>query len=399
MNHKQKILLVHNHYKIPGGEDTVVSNEKRLLEEHGHKVILYSRSNQEMQDFSVWQKLMLPFTSLFSLRTYRDVKALLKKERVDIVHVHNTLNLVSPSVYYAAFSLRVPVVQTLHNFRLLCPAATFVRDGRICEDCVKYGLGCAVRHGCYRNSRLQTLMSAAILKMYRLLGTYRRLFYICLTDFNKEKLLLLNQGGRTIVREERVFVKSNFVWRPQIREVERKEQYLYVGRLEDLKGVRFLVRTWRDFPDRRLLLCGSGPEEAWIRSYISENRMSQIELLGQVSHDEVMRLAAESRALIMPTMCYEGQGLVLLESYAVGTPVLASALGNVGNIVIPNVTGLRFAAGDAEALKEAVRKFEEAKAWDTRPTYEKYYSPEKNYEKLKEIYDRAEEILSREKRI
>ena len=191
MGKKQRILLVHNYYKIPGGEDTVVNNEKRLLEENGHCVFLYTRSNKEMEDISALQKLFLPFSSIFSLRTYKEIRKFIQKENIDLVHVHNTLTLISPSVYYAAFSCGVPVVQTMHNFRLLCPAATFVRNGRICEDCVDQGLGCAVRYGCYRGSREQTLVNAAILKLHRMLGTYRKLFYICLTEFNKEKLLLL----------------------------------------------------------------------------------------------------------------------------------------------------------------------------------------------------------------
>lgn len=394
MKRKQKVLLVHNYYKIPGGEDTVLKNEKLLLEQHGHEVLLYTRSNQEMESFSIWQKLLLPFTALFSLRTYREVKCLIKRERPDIVHVHNTLTLITPSVYYAAFACGVPVVQTMHNFRLLCPGAAFVREGKICEDCVEHGLGCAVRHSCYRGSKLQTLMSVAILWMHRRLGTYRRLFYICLTDFNRKKLLLLNrQGkqkgkrGRKIIDEDRIFVKTNFVWRPQNIEVQKKDQYLFVGRLDILKGIRFLLKTWKCFPEKKLLICGSGPEEDWVRTFIKENHMGQVELLGQVSHEEVMRLAAESKALLMPTLWYEGQGLVLLESYAVGTPVLASDLGNPGDIVIPEVTGFRFAPGDEESLREAVKKLDKGSMWDTKSVYEEKYSPEKNYEKLKKVYD------------
>ena len=129
---KQKVLIVHNYYQIPGGEDTVVVNEKKLLEDHGHEVVLYTRHNAELKTFSKIQKLLLPFSTIFSRKTYREVKTLIKNEKIDIVHVHNTLNLVSPSVYYAAFHCKVPVVQTIHNFRLLCPGATFFRGGQIC---------------------------------------------------------------------------------------------------------------------------------------------------------------------------------------------------------------------------------------------------------------------------
>ncbi len=387
MKERQRVLLVHNYYKIPGGEDRVVENEKRLLEKNGHVVFLYTRSNKELENSSLLQKLFLPLSSVFSWRTYREIKGLIQKERIDVVHVHNTLTLISPSVYYGAFACGVPVVQTIHNFRLLCPAATFVRNGRICEDCVEQGLGCAIRHGCYRNSRPQTLVSAAVLRLHRLFGTYRRLFYICLTEFNKEKLLLLNQIWKNMVKWQKLFVKSNFIWRPETRERKKKEQYVYVGRLDEIKGIRFLLETWRDLPDKKLMICGSGPEEAWIRTYIRDHQMHQVEFLGQLPHEEALRVIGESKALVMPTLWYEGQSLVLLESYAVGTPVLASDLGNAGKVVIPGVTGYRFAPGNSEALRKAVKKIDAQKNWDTKSVYERYYAPEGNYERLKQIYE------------
>lgn len=393
MKGKQRVLLVHNYYKIPGGEETVVENEKRLLEEHGHFVCLYTRNNKEMDGFSAWRKLLLPLTSLFSLRTYCDVKKLIRENEIDIVHVHNTLTLVSPSVYYAAFACGKPVVQTVHNFRLLCPAAIFLRDGEVCEDCVAGGLGCAIRHKCYRNSRLQSLVSAGILALHRFLGTYRRLFYICLTDFNREKLLLLNQGGkRKRIDPERVFVKPNFVnsTSSQLRnEVLRKDQYLYVGRLERLKGIHILLDAWKAFPEKKLVICGNGPEEEWARSYIHVNHLTGVELLGMRPHEEVLRLMSESRALILPTMWYEGQPMVILESYAAGTPVIASDIGNTGNMVEPGVTGLRFASGNVESLRQAVARMDRESGWDTRTTYERKYTWENNYELLRQIYMRA----------
>lgn len=149
--------MVHNYYQIPGGEDTVVANEKKMLEEHGHKVVLYTRNNAELKTMNLLQKMLLPFTTIFNPKTYREIKKIIKKEKIDIVHVHNTLNLVSPSVYYAAKAMKVPVVQTIHNFRLLCPGATFYRDGHICEDCVSKGLMCAVKHNTnnYFKSKIQ----------------------------------------------------------------------------------------------------------------------------------------------------------------------------------------------------------------------------------------------------
>lgn len=390
MVRKQRVLIVHNYYKLPGGEDMVVKNEKDLLEKHGHSVVIYSRSNKEIDYFLAVQKILLPLTSLFSLRTYRNVKQLIEEKEIDIVHVHNTLSLVSPSVYYAAFTCRKPVVQTVHNFRLLCPAATFLRDGRVCEECVEKGLRCAIRYGCYRGSKLQSLVSAGILKLHRFLGTYKRLFYICLTEFNREKLLLLNKQGKTYIREERIFVKPNFTQMSLQEKVQKKEQYIYVGRLEKLKGIRILLEAWREFPEKTLLICGSGPEEEWIHSYIKKYQIKGVKLLGQCPHEKVLRLLRESAALILPTMCYEGQPMTILESYAADTPVIASDIGNAGNMVEPGVTGVRFPCGDVEALRKAVIRIEEKKDWNTRSVYEEKYAAEKNYELLREIYDRVE---------
>ncbi len=219
MKDKIKILIVHNYYQIPGGEDTVVENEKKLLEDHGHEVLLYSRHNSELKTLSKLQKIFLPITTVFNPRTYKEVKRIIREKHVDIIHVHNTLSLISPSVYYAAFSCKVPVVQTIHNFRLLCPGATFYRDGHICEDCVSNGLGCAVRHSCYRGSRAQTLACVINTWIHRKIGTYGKLNYICLTEFNKRKLLELNRPGKKqIIDPERVFIKPNFTFEMPLSE-------------------------------------------------------------------------------------------------------------------------------------------------------------------------------------
>ena len=190
---KQKVLIVHNYYQIPGGEDTVVANEKKLLEEHGHEVVLYTRHNSELKTLSKVQKLLLPISTIFNIQTYKEVKKIIQDEKIEIVHVHNTLNLVSPSVYYAALSCHMPIVQTVHNFRLVCPGATFFRDGHVCEECLDKGLVCAVKHKCYRGSRGQTFACVVSTWIHRFIGTYKKLNYICLTEFNKEKLLNLKQ--------------------------------------------------------------------------------------------------------------------------------------------------------------------------------------------------------------
>jgi len=384
---KQRVLIVHNYYQIPGGEDTVVKNEKKLLEDHGHEVFLYTRHNSELKTFSKLQKLLLPFSTVFNLRTYREVKAVIRKEHIDIVHVHNTLNLVSPSVYYAALCRHVPVVQTVHNFRLLCPGATFFRDGQICEDCVSHGLHCAVKHQCYRGSRLQTLACVVSTQIHRFARIYEKLNYICLTEFNKEKLLLLKQ-----IKAEQVFVKPNFV--EEAKEIipyeERKNRFVYVGRLEEIKGIDVLLNAWKllgeDAPE--LFLCGKGPLEEWCRNFLKENHLNKVTQLGFVPNEQVRKLIGESKALILPTQVYEGFPMTIAEAYACGTPVIGSDLGNTGSLIEEGKSGWKFAYKSPEGLTEAVKMIEKSfGGLDTE--FITKYSAEQNYKILSQIYQQV----------
>lgn len=387
---KQNVLLVHNYYQLPGGEDTVVANEKRLLEENGHQVIQYTRHNSELNNLNMMQKLLLPFSTVFNLRTYREVKRIIGEEGIDIVHVHNTLNLISPSVYYAAVSCGVPVVQTVHNFRLLCPGATFYRDGQICEECLEKGFGCALKHKCYRGSLAQTLACVVSTLIHRSTGIYQKLHYICLTEFNKEKLLHLKQ-----LRPEQISIKPNFVKSTQAfcPAEQRTEQIVFVGRLEKLKGVDLLLEAWKllgkDAPE--LLLCGTGPLEQWCAEFIRENDL-RVTMKGFVPNEAVRRLIGTSRALILPTQCYETFPMTIVEAYAAGTPVITGNMGNAGNLVDGGTTGLHYTYDDAQAMADAVRclfaqsvpgMYENA-----RDKFVRLYNPEANYACLAEIYNK-----------
>ena len=392
---KQRVLIVHNYNKIPGGEDTVVANEKKLLEEHGHEVLLYTRHNSEMKTMSKVQKLLLPFSTIFNWNSYREIKRIIKTEKIDIVHVHNTLNMISPSVYYAALRCRVPVVQTIHNFRLLCPAATFYRDGHICEECLERGFSCAVKHSCYRNSKIQTLACVISLKIHRLLGIYGKLNYICLTEFNKEKLLHLKQ-----IVESKVYVKPNFVKEAEniVPYKERKNQFIYVGRLEEIKGTRLLLESWKLLGEAAptLLVCGRGPMEEWAKEFVKEHQISQVKLLGYVDNQQVKKMIGESKALILPTQVYEGFPMTIAEAYAAGTPVIAPDMGNAGDLVTSGVTGVHFEHRSAVSLADVISDFKTFDSVQIHNVYENHFSAEKNYEQLKKIYDCCGSITHRE---
>lgn len=383
---KQNILIVHNYYQIPGGEDTVVANEKKMLEEHGHKVILYSRNNAELKQMSKFQKLLLPITTVFNPRTYKEIKRLIKSENIEIVHVHNTLNLISPAVYYAVRAMKVPVVQTVHNFRLLCPGATFYRDGHICEDCVKSGLWCAVKHKCYRGSRMQTVACVISTWFHRMTGIYGKINYICLTEFNRQKLLNLKQ-----IKSEKVFVKPNFVESKDgfVPEENRENQFVFAGRLDKLKGVDILFEAWKRMGDTaaKLVVCGTGPMEEWCKSYVQQNSVN-IELRGFVPNTEARKLIANSKALILPTQWYEGFPMSIVEAFSVGTPVVCSDLGNAGSIVEEGITGIKFESNSVDKMKQAVQRLQTyPKIYKTTfKTYCDEYTQEQNYQQLRNIY-------------
>lgn len=384
---KQKILIVHNYYQISGGEDTVVSNEKRLLEENGHEVFLYTRHNAELKKFNSCQKLGLPFTTVFNPRTYFEVRKLIKDEKISIVHVHNTLNLISPSVYYAALSLNVPVVQTIHNFRLLCPAATFYRRGHVCEECMTHGLGCAVRYGCYRNSKVQTFLCAVTTKIHRLTGVYGKINYICLTDFNKEKLLEIKQ-----IKPERVFVKPNFMFRENksYPSFDGVRKYVYAGRLDESKGIQILLEAWKLLGESapQLEIYGTGPLEDWCRNFIIENKLYSVKMMGFVENHMILEIFRKSKALILPTQWYEGFPMSIVEAFSAGIPVIGSGLGNVGAIIKNNENGWKFHHDSPQELAECVLKCERAEPVNIQPDEELY--PEKNYRILLNIYSQVQ---------
>lgn len=393
MKIRPNILIVHNYYQLPGGEDSVVENEKRLLEEQGHKVVLYTRDNKELKEKNLSTKLLLPFSSIFNLRTYREIRKLIKSEKIDIIHVHNTLTLVSPSVYYAALRCHIPVVQTMHNFRLLCPGATFYRNGHICEECVTMGMRCAIWHKCYRQSRLQTTLCVLNNWIHRKTGVYRKINYICLTEFNRKKLLQLNVGKK-VVSPERIFVKPNFVFKTEIvnfrgaHNQTEKEYYLFMGRIEEIKGINLLLDAFRQMPDREIVVAGTGIELERFKRVAPEN----VEFKGHLQRKELEKLLSGAKAVIVTSQWYETFGMVIAEAYAAGRPVIAGNIGNMNWIVEEGDggTGIKFQYNSAEALIEAIQKFEKMDIDWERNTYRRYvekFSPESNYRLLVSVYN------------
>lgn len=393
-----KILLVHCRYRLAGGEDAVFEAERAMLQAHGHTVVTYERSNEEATGPAApkLRKALLPLTALFSLRTYRDIRRLLHGGGFDAVHVHNTLLVVSPAVFRAAKAEGVPVVQTLHNFRLFCPNGVLLRGGQVCEDCPRHGLGCAVKHRCYRGSLAQSLVCAAVYALHRRWGTFRGVQFVALTEFDRQKLLEFN-AQRPTFDPDRLTVKPNAVpltdppaplpW------AQRKRQIVFAGRLEELKGIRTALQAWallRDEDPPTLIVCGTGPLEEECRAAAQG---LAVRFVGYLPKEQLYALLRESQAALCPSLCYESFALVPAEAHALGTPVLASDLGNVGAAVNPGVDGLRFVPGDAAALADAVRRLPTAAPAMDLPAMQAAalaaYGPEPNYQQLMALYERC----------
>lgn len=380
------ILVIHNYYKIHAGEESVFNNEVKLLKEHGHNVYVYTRDNKELDEMGKLGKFKMPFTTLFSLKSYRDVCEILKNNKIDIVHVHNYLSLVSPSVYYAARKYKVPVVQTIHHYRLNCPATTFYRDGKICDKCVN-NLFRSLKHRCYRNSLTSTLGVAAMVEFHKLIGTYGKINYICLTDFNKEQLLRMNTKTRTYIKPNQIYVKPNYSnFEHEVVPFEkRKNQVLYAGRLYSPKGIEYLLEAWKYVDKYELLVFGAGPLREWCDKFIKDNEITNIKMMGAIPNNELADYVAESKAQILPTQWFEGFPMVLVEAFACGTPVLGSDIGNVNDIIKEGINGLHFKHEDPKDIARAVNSIFDM-VDSTKKVSDDLYSPEANYQELIKIY-------------
>jgi glycosyltransferase involved in cell wall biosynthesis len=384
-----RILFVHNAYQQRGGEDSVVDDEIQLLRDHGHEVELYRRDNHDIESMG---KLSAVRDSLWSARTMHDIGAILSRFRPDVLHTHNTFPLISPSLYWASARRHVPIVQTLHNFRLLCPQAMLLCAGKVCEDCVGKVPWRGVARRCYRGSLPQSAVLASMLVLHRGLGTYtgKVTRYIALNDFCREVFV---RGG---LPAGRLRIKPNFVADPGFDSVARAG-FLYVGRLSAEKGIATLAGALATVPDLQCEVIGTGPEEAAIGT------LANVKMAGWQQGDYVTARMKWSLALVMPSLCYENFPRTLAEAFACGLPIIASRLGSMAALIRDGETGLLFEPGDArdlaakltwaEANPDAMRGMGEA----ARSEYESKYTPQKNLEILHKIYREAIEEMAAKK--
>jgi glycosyltransferase involved in cell wall biosynthesis len=384
------ILVVHNVYQQRAGEEAVVEAEATLLKTNGHTVVRYERSNEELLERGKLGRIGAAIETVWSSRSFRETARLIKETRPDVAHFHNTFPVISPSAYHACAQAGVPVVQTLHNYRLLCPAAKFLRDGKLCEDCLGRNTAWpAVLHGCYRGSRSATAAAAAMLAAHRWMGSWRTKVdvYVALSEFARRKFI---EGG---LPADRVVVKPNFVFAEAPPRTQPGDYVLAVGRISEEKGPQLLLSAWRGMHTKiPLRVAGDGPLLEKLAQEVKAGSLDSIELLGRRIPDEVRALMRGARFLVFPSIWYEGFPMTIVEAFAGGIPVVTSQLGSMSEIVQAGVTGLHFQPGSPVDLAakvewawlhpEEMRQMGE----NARAEYVAKYRPSANYRMLMDVY-------------
>lgn len=383
-----KVLVVHNAYQQAGGEDAVFRNEAQLLRQHGHEVFEYLDDNQRIPTLG---KLRLGIETMWSRSSYKTLSGLLADCRPDVAHFHNTFPLISPSAYYAAKKHDAAVVQTLHNFRLLCPNAIFLRNGRVCEDCLGKTVALpGIIHGCYRGSRTASAGVAAMVAMHRTLGTWSNAvdLYVALSEFARSKFI---QGG---LPSEKLVVKPNGLAEDPGQGSGDGNFALFAGRLSTEKGVGVLLSAWSTIGhELPLKIAGDGPASEEVRQACHDT--TGLQWLGAQPRLRVLSLMKQARFIVIPSICYENFPAVAVEAFAAGTPVVASNIGALPSIVDDGRTGLLFRPGDASDLRtKALALANDANRLagmrrQARIEFEQRYSPAASYPLLIEAYRRA----------
>jgi glycosyltransferase involved in cell wall biosynthesis len=381
----ETVVLVHNAYQQPGGECSVFEAEAALLESRGHRVVRFTAHNDAVETMS---RVQVAAGTIWSRPQRARLAEVLERVRADVVHCHNTFPLISPAVYYAARAAGVPVVQTLHNYRLLCPEAKLFRDGRPCESCVGRAVPWpAVTHACYRGDRSASAAVAAMLAVHRGLGTWNTRVdaYIALTEFARGKFVA---GG---LPADRIRVKGHFIDPDPGPGTGRGGYALFVGRLSAEKGIETLLAAWpRVGAGLPLRIAGDGPLADHVAA--AAHPGSHVQWLGARTAADVADLMGDAALLVFPSECYETFGRVVIEALARGTPVLASDGGAAAELVEDGATGFLFRAGDAGALAAgAHRALAEPDLADgfrrrARAAFLDRFSADANYERLIEIY-------------
>jgi glycosyltransferase involved in cell wall biosynthesis len=390
-----KVLLVHNRYRSssPSGEDRVVDQEGDALVAAGHTVERFERSSDEIARRSAAGKALVPIQMLWNDEVRRSLTRALRSYRPDVVHIHNTFPLVSASVLYACRAERIPVVATLHNYRLVCPSGTLFRDGRVCHDCVGRLPLPGIRHGCYRDSVLATVPMATGVVAHRTAWRTMVSAYVFISRAQRD--IMASDG----LPAARLFVKPNFVPWVVPASAAPEDRIVYAGRLTEEKGLPLLMEAWdryADGPDEGRLglsVAGAGPLESTVAAWAAAR--PSVQWLGRLSREECASLVAGARAVVLPSQWEETFGLVAVEAMAAGLPSVVPAHGSFPELITDGLDGVLFEPGDPSSLAAVIRDVQarpehyEGLGRVARRTYEKRFSPAVNMEELLQIYEFA----------
>lgn len=388
-----KILQIHNQYTKKGGEDGVVEAEKNLLRSEGNAVEQLFFDNSSVHGI---EKLKIFYKSLYNLQAQKVVREKIKSFQPDLIHIHNLFYVASPAILYEAQKQKIPVVLTIHNFRLICSGALLLRNGAVCELCIQKKLPLAgIQHKCFQNSALKTAQLTLITGLHKLLGTWQSKVdaYITLTEFVKNKLAYSSLN----LAQDKIRVKPNFAHDKGFTNFEeRKSFFLFVGRLSPEKGIKVLLEATKIY-DFHLEIIGGGEMANIVKEYAQHN--PKIIYHGFQGQDFIIEKMKQSKALLFPSIWYENMPLTLLEAFSTGTPVIISDIDNLNELVQNGYNGLHFRTGSSKDLAQKVKYFEENTSplfyENARNTYENLYSPQKNCEKLMEIYQQVIDLKKR----
>jgi len=390
-----KVLFVHNYYQSasPSGEDRAFQNEVKMQKNNGVEVRVYARHNDEIVEYGTYEKCWLPAENIWSIKTYRDLQRIMKKEKPDVAHFHNIWYLVSPSAYYACKDVGIPVVQTLHNYRFFCANGLLFRNGSVCESCIgKLGLK-GIVNGCYRNSRLYSIPIVLVEGIHRILSTYNKVVdaYIALTEFSRKKYV---ECG---IIPRKLFVKPNVLMDVPVPRYSNNGDVVFVGRLSEEKGIDTLIAAVRHLRSNRInipkiQIVGDGPFKRQLENTIKTQGIDNIELAGHKEHREITDIVRSARFVVLPSLCYESFPLVIMEAYACGKPVVASRIGALAELVEGGKTGLLFEPGNARDLATKIRWLHEHEdacvgmGMNARRVFDDKYTAKRNFEALMHIY-------------
>lgn len=386
-----RILVLHNYYRQPGGEDRVFEAETAWLVSMGHEVIRYVRHNNEIGAGSYLKNFG---NALWNRTVALDLQRLVEKRKPDIAHVHNVFSVLSPAVYHVLRRAGIPVVQTLHNYRLACPNARFIRGGHFCTFCRGRPVAWpAIRYCCYRSRRSSSVAIVSVLALHRLLRTWIRSvdLYLAPSDFVRRQMLPAGLPA------ERMIVKPHFVADPGEAAPNQGAYALFLGRLEPEKGVMELLDAWRLLPGFPLRVAGDGPLNAVIQERLRDSALSHVSMLGWLPRERVDAQLAKARFLVIPALGPESFGLTAIEAFSHGVPVLASAAGALPEIVRDGVNGILVdPLNKTELAAQARRLFDDNPLWlrmarQARADYLRAYSPAVAGEQLLNAYALAQQ--------